>query len=350
MAASKDLTDFTRDALNAGHNRDEIAAALSDAGWSRRDIDSALAGFAEGPFLPPVPRPRRYLASRDAFLYALMFLTLGLTAGHLILLLFAMIDLWVPEIGQTAYRGLGAERQIRWAIAVLVLATPLYLWLMRLSDRQDEGGQDRSVLRKWLTYLALLISAMILLGDSAYVIYRLLAGDATLEFLLKSLTMGVVAAATFAFYLRDAEWAQGRGSVRWFGVGVAAVVTLSLAAGFWSIGGPGQARRDRVDMMRLQDMRDLADALRCDRTNGNSGPLPETLTLDSLTGYCPGWSHLTGEDLVDPLSGAPYTYHRLSESRFEICTSFYDAPRALARWPLSYPFDTATGCLAGRVD
>lgn len=347
MAATKDLTDFTRDALNAGRSRDEISAALTDAGWSRKEIDAALAAFADVPFLPPVPRPRRYLASRDAFIYALMFLTLGLTAGHLISLLFAVIDLWVPDIGRSTYRVLAAEGQIRWAFAVLVLATPLYLWLMRLSDRQDEAGQGRSVLRKWLTYLALLISAMTLLGDAAYVIYRLLAGDATLEFLLKSLTVGAVAAAIFAVYLRDAEW--GRGSVGWFAVGVAVVVVLSLAAGFWSIGGPGQARRDRVDGLRLQDLTDIAQALQCNRQDGGSGPLPESLTLDSLTGHCPGWSNLTGEVLVDPLTAVPYAYHRLGETRFEICAGFYDAARAAARRPLSFPFDAATGCLSGRV-
>jgi len=352
MAASSDLTEFVRDALIAGRSREDIAAALADAGWSRADIDAGLGVFADGPFLPPVPRPRRYLASRDAFIYALMFLTLGLTAGHLISLIFAMIDLWVPDIGSSAYRILAAEGQIRWAFAVLVLATPLYLWLMRLSDRQtgDAAGEGRSVLRKWLTYLALLISAMTLLGDAVYVIYRLLAGDATLEFILKALSVGAVAAAIFAFYLRDAEWGQGRGSVRWFGAGVAAVVILSLAAGFWSIGGPGQARRDRVDALRLDDLTQIAEVLQCNRQNGGAGPLPETLTLDSLTGHCPGWSNLTGETLVDPLTGAPYAYHRLGETRFEICAGFYDGTRASVRRSLSYPFNATTGCLSGRAN
>lgn len=353
MAASNDLTDFVRDALQAGHSRDAIDTALTDAGWSRRDITDALAGFADTPFLPPVPRPRRYLASRDAFVYALMFLTLGLTAGHLISLIFAIIDIWLPDIGSSTYRIMAAERQIRWAFAVLVLATPLYLWLMRLATAriEPEAGVRRSALRKWLTYLALLISAMALLGDAVYVVYRLLAGDATAEFLLKAATVGSVAAAIFFFYLRDAEWGQDRGPVRWFAIGVAAVVVLSLAIGFWSTGGPGQARRDRVDALRLEDLSQIAQALHCGRNTGqDAAPLPDTLTLDSLTGYCPGWSVLTAETLVDPLTGAPYAYHRLGEQRFEICAGFYDAPRAWARRTLSYPFDTATGCLSGQVD
>jgi len=350
MAATKDLTDFVRDALQAGRSRDEIDAALSEAGWSRQDIDGALAGFADTAFLPPVPRPRRYLASRDAFVYALMFLTLGLTAGHLISLIFAVIDLWVPDIGASTYRIMAAEGQIRWAFAVLVLATPLYLWLMRLSDRQAEGagGQSRSVLRKWLTYLALLISAMTLLGDAVYVIYLLLAGEATLEFLLKALTVGAVAAAIFLFYLRDAEWGQGRGSVRWFGIGVAGVVLLALAAGFWSIGGPGQARRDRADALRLEELSQIALALQCNRTAGQDiAPLPDTLTLDSLVARCPGRSDLTADTLVDPISGAPYAYHRLGEQRFEVCAVFYDAARASGRATWIRPFDPTTGCVSG---
>ena len=351
MAASNELTQFIRDALSAGRSREDIAAALTDAGWPRADIDAGLGAFADGPFLPPVPRPRRYLASRDAFLYALMFLMLGLTAGHLISLLFAVIDLWVPDVGATGYRFQAAEGQIRWAFAVLVLATPLYLWLMRLSDRQTGGaaGQGRSVLRKWLTYLALLVSAMTLLGDAVYVIYRLLAGDATLEFILRALTVGAVAAAILVFYLRDAEEGQGQGSVRWFGGGVAAVVILSLAAGLWSSGGPGQARRDRVDEQRLNDLTQIAEALQCHRQPASAGPLPETLTLDSLTGSCPGWSALTADILTDPLTGAAYAYHRLDGTRFEICATFYNAARASARSPLSFPFDAATGCLSGRA-
>ena len=348
MAANKDLIEFTRDALTAGRSREEIASALEQAGWSARDVEGAMAAFADTPFLPPVPRPRRYLASRDAFLYALMFLTLGLTAGHLISLLFAIIDLWVPQIGNSPYRILSAEGQIRWAFAVLVLSTPLYLWVMRLSDRQEDGGPDRSVLRKWLTYLALLISAMTLLGDAAYVIYRLLAGDATLEFLLKSLTVGGVAAAIFAFYLRDAEWGQGLRPVRWFGISVAATVLLALAAAFWSIGGPGQARRDRVDALRLQDLTNIAQALQCNRDAAGATPLPQSLTLDSLTGHCPGWSNLTAEVLVDALSSTPYSYHRLSDMRFEICAVFFDATRSAARRTLSFPFDAETGCMSGR--
>lgn len=353
MATTKDLTDFVRAALQAGHGRAEIDTALSDAGWSSSDIAEALAAFADGPFLPPVPRPRRYLASRDAFVYALMFLTLGLTAGFLISLIFAIIDLWVPDLGATTYRVMAAEGQIRWAFAVLVLAMPLYLWLMYLTESRIEAdaGGGRSVLRKWLTYLALLASAMALLGDAINVIYRLLAGDATLEFLLKSITVGVVTAAIFGFYLRDVEWRQGRGPNRWFGVGVAAVVVAALVAGFWSIGGPGQARRDRADALRMEDFAQIARILECSRNNGQAtGPLPDVLTRDSLTEYCPGQAILTAETLLDPVSRAPYTYHRVGDHGFRICTTFYDAARAAERRPAFYPFDPDTGCISGQAD
>lgn len=353
MAANKDLTAFVRDALIAGRSRAEIATALSQAGWNPRDIDSALSAFADSSFVPPVPRPHRYLASRDAFLYALMFLTLGLAAGHLISLVFAIIDIWLPDIGLSFYRVLAVEGQIRWAFAVLVLATPLYLWLMRLSDRQIEAqsGPERSVLRKWLTYLALLVSAMTLLGDAAYVIYRLLAGDATLEFLLKSLTVGVVAAAIFVFYLRDAEWGQGLRSARWFGIGVGVTVLLALVFGLWSIGGPGQARRDQGDTSRYGALTRISSVLQCRARPANVPPPepPEVLTIESLLEYCPGHMRLPSDVLLDPVTGVPFSYRRSGAQGFELCADFNNPERAFDRFSWSYPFDPVTGCLRGQA-
>ncbi|MGI3186213.1 DUF5671 domain-containing protein [Nioella aestuarii] len=352
MAAIRELIEFTREALSAGRSREEIASALARAGWSRRDIDNALAAFADGPFLPPVPRPRRYLASRDAFLYALMFLALGLTAGHLISLLFAMIDLRVPQYGQTYYRVLAVEGQIRWALSVLVLAMPLFLWLMRLSERHAEGGSalGRSALRKWLTYLALLISALTFLGDAAYVIYRLLNGDATQEFLLKSLSVGVVAASIFTYYLRDAEWGQGRVSVRWFGASVAGVVVLAMVGGFWSVGGLEQAQRDQHDTLRYYGLTRISSVLNCNtRSSHTPAPgLPAVLTIEALLEYCPGHTRLPTNALLDPVTGEPFTYRRIASNEFQLCAQFSNPQRAYSRFYWSFPFSASTGCLRGQ--
>ena len=66
-------------------------------------------------------------------------------------------------------------------------------------------GEKRSLVRRWLTYLALFASALTFFGDITYVLERFLEGEFTLRFLLKALTVGAVSASIFFFYLRDVE-------------------------------------------------------------------------------------------------------------------------------------------------
>jgi len=68
-----------------------------------------------------------------------------------------------------------------------------------------DPGERRSLVRKWLTYLALFLAALSFFGDGAYVIYEFLKGEITMRFILKALTVALVSAAVFAFYLRNAE-------------------------------------------------------------------------------------------------------------------------------------------------
>ncbi len=69
----------------------------------------------------------------------------------------------------------------------------------------EDAGRRRSLVRKWLTYVALFVAALVFFGDAVAVIYSFLQGEATLRFLLKALTVACVAGAVFLAYLRDAE-------------------------------------------------------------------------------------------------------------------------------------------------
>ena len=83
MRNADHLAAFVRDALIAGRPRPEIEAALRTAGWTPAEISEAMQAWAEGTFLPPVPRPRPYVSAREAFVYGLMFVALAMTAWHL---------------------------------------------------------------------------------------------------------------------------------------------------------------------------------------------------------------------------------------------------------------------------
>ena len=90
---------------------------------------------------------------------------------------------------------------------VVVVATPVYVWMSLVVHRQirKDSGHRRSSARKWLTYMALFVAALVFLGDITYVIYSFLTGEATLRFLLKAAVVACVSGAVFWFYLRDIE-------------------------------------------------------------------------------------------------------------------------------------------------
>jgi|TARA_R110000850_G_scaffold234966_4_gene359846 polyferredoxin len=199
MANRDALSLFVRDALVAGKTRTEISTALTRAGWSVSEVHDALAAWDETPFSPPIPRPVATVSARDFFVYALTFGLLLTGAVNLVLVLQALVDLAFAE------ENYGTTRQIRWGVSVLIVMAPLYLWLTLRERRKlaQDPALYRSAMRKWLTYIALLLAAMTLLGDLVATVFALLTGDLTGQFLIKALIIMVVAGGIFLFYFKD---------------------------------------------------------------------------------------------------------------------------------------------------
>ncbi|MDG4649333.1 DUF5671 domain-containing protein [Roseibacterium sp. SDUM158017] len=349
MPAQRAVVSFVHDALSAGHSRDQIAGALAEAGWSRRDIEAGLAAYAETGFVPPVPRPTHTTTPRHTFLHAILFIAMAITAINLVNLLHAQIDLAVADPAFDESRDWLAPR-IRWSVAALVVATPVYVLVSRhiMRSAATDDAILKSPVRKWLTYLALLVSALVFLGDAIYTVDRFLAGELSLRFALKAGTVALVSGAVFVHYLKDVERTQPGGGAHLAITGGA--VALAVAGAFLAIGGPQSARSDRFDRARYEDLDAIASALEC-AFAGEIGEraLPGRLTLPAIAGHCIG-ARLGEATLSDDETGAPYLYRRTGETEFLVCAEFRDAEELAASLPAIHPgFDPATGCIAGRV-
>lgn len=200
MSAKQDLGQFVRDALIAGKDRASIRDALANSGWTRSEVDQAMDGWADTDFTPPVPRPQAVVSARDFFVYAVTFGALIFAASYLVVLLHQLIDIMFE-----GSPGHWQRNSMRWSMSVLIVSTPLYLWLT-LRERAKlavDPALYRSSIRKWMIYLALLAAAATLLGDLVFVIFTFLKGDVTAQFLLKALAVAVVAGGIFLYYLSD---------------------------------------------------------------------------------------------------------------------------------------------------
>lgn len=352
MASSDPVTRFVHDALAAGRSRTDIRNALGEAGWSGNDVDRALAGFADVDFLPPVPQPRPQLTARDAFLYAILFTALAFAAINLVHLLHGVIDLVVPDPADSSSASVRAQRRIRWAIATLTVATPVYIAMTVFTERReaDSARRGKSLVRKWVTYIALFVSALIFFADLTYVIHSFLAGELTNRFLLKALVVGAVAGAVFSFYLRDVE--TGRPRARFFLAGSAIMVVGAIVAGLTGGGVPSQARQERFDVMRYQDLKYIASHLTCLPPGAEGRVLPKGLSTSALSRHCNG-ARVSEDHLTDPETGLPYIYRRKSDTDFSVCAKFYDARKALSKSPFpprnDFAFDPESGCITGKT-
>ena len=204
-APTQDLDVFVRDALARGETRTSIATALASAGWPPEQVQAALGAWAEVPFAVPVPKPRPYLSPREAFLYLVLFATLYLSAWHLGSLLFDLINAAIPDPADQRFQAGMRDDSMRFSVASLVIAFPIYLFVARLLARELARNPVKrlSAVRRWLTFLTLFLAVTVLVCYLIALVHSLLGGDLTLRFVLKVLVVGAIAGGIFGFYLAD---------------------------------------------------------------------------------------------------------------------------------------------------
>jgi len=204
MAGSDELIDFVRDALGRGLSRAQVEEALRQAGWKPDQVNGALSAFAAVEFPIPVPRPRPLLSAREAFMYLLLFTTLYVVAFNLGTLLFQFINRAFPDPASSLPETYLRE-SIRFSVSALIVALPVFLYMSRLTNSATnlDASKRTSPIRRWLTYLTLFVEACVLIGDFTSLVYSLLGGELSVRFVLKVLTVGVIAGTVFWYYLSD---------------------------------------------------------------------------------------------------------------------------------------------------
>jgi hypothetical protein len=77
--------------------------------------------------------------------------------------------------------------------------------MSRLTNRDAHVDPTKrtSPVRRWLTYLTLFVATCVLIGDFMSLVYSFLGGELTVRFVLKVLTVGVIAGTGFWYYLSD---------------------------------------------------------------------------------------------------------------------------------------------------
>lgn len=185
-------------------------------------------------------------------------ISLYLSLSFLVVLAFGVINLIYPDPA-LPYETESSLESVRIGIAVLIVFFPVYLALTRVvnrSRRTNSGGSYLSI-TKWLIYLSLLVSGLVLLADLVTVIMTFLNGELTARFILKAITVLVVVGAAFYYYILDARgyWMQKEKRSLIFGACAIVAVVGMIILGVSKIDTPTVVREQKLDDRQIEDLR-----------------------------------------------------------------------------------------------
>jgi len=317
---TKNLQDFVNSSRTKGATDEFLAALLTRRGWPPNDVYSALGKYWESASGLAIPdRAGAGGSARDAFLYLLSFCVLATWTTAVGSMLFEFINHWFPDaVARNNIWDLRAT--VTWQMASVAVAFPVYLLVMRTILRESSHNPEslESGVRKWLTYLALLGTAATMICDLICFLDYFLTGELTMRFVLKAATVMAIAGGVFAYYLASLRWnrpanlerAKFQSAV--FGAGATLIVIGAFAVGLGLAGTPSKQRRMEADRKRVDDLRNLGNAINLRLQQSPNAALP--VTLADLR---------TGALTTDPETKWSYEYHAKSGTSYELCADFF---------------------------
>lgn len=289
--------------------------------------------------------PKRNIP-RDLFLHLLAIFTLYWSCISFVTLLWQYINYFFPDNLYKSYYYQISSGLIRFNVSALIIVFPIFilvsLYLNKIYSREYVVRESK--IRKWLLYLTLFIASLIIIGDLVSIVNTLLGGEVTVRFILKALSILLVAGLVFGYYLDDVRKDTPTKLAKPFAWVTSILVLVVVVSAFFLIGTPNSARLIQFDQQKTSDLQSIQYQI----VNywQRKGALPNTLgdLKDSISGYTPP---------VDPETKTPYEY-RVTNAvslSFELCADFNKASD-IAEPKMTYSvggIDQNWTHLAGRV-
>ena len=146
----------------------------------------------------------------DAFEHILMFISLYVMATSIVLVLYYFIDKWFPGVTQARYSYSNDDWQLgalRGYLAALIVSYPLFAFFFLNTIKRTISNPLLRIIktRKILIYLTLTVTFIIMLIYLIQLVYKLLSGDVTVNFMLHLLALVSVTGVIFVYYILEVK-------------------------------------------------------------------------------------------------------------------------------------------------
>ncbi len=235
-----------------------------------------------------------------------------------ITLVFEYINKAYPNPVSGSYYVDPYSSSISYETAALIVLTPVFLILMRFIRRDIAKDPSRNDIwvRRWALFLTLFLAGVTIVVDLIVLLNTYLQGeDLTIGFLLKVLTVLLVAGLGFMHFMADlwGYWEREQARARMVNWGVGVLVLVTIIAGFFIIGTPQQIRVQKQDAVRVQDLQNIQWQIvnywqQKEKLPAILGDVMDPIQNNILP--------------LDPQTQQPYIYEKTGTLSFRLCATF----------------------------
>ncbi len=241
--------------------------------------------------------------AKYTFYYLLSLVALLFVAISAGIILFNIVDNFFPD----TLRSYSNMASLRFAISSLIVASPVYFLMLNLINKGIKNNElsKESTIRKWLSYLILFISSIVILSSLISILNNFLSGELTIRFALQVLSVFIIALLIFLYYLYDIK--NFNDKIRIFKYISFSFLIILIISSFLLIESPQKARMRKVDQQTMIDINTLESLINNYYvTNSN---LPDNLEeLD--------FNRLTISNNIE------IEYNKIDDTNFELCADF----------------------------
>ena len=250
-------------------------------------------------------------SAKDFFLHLSAQVSLYAILINLINLLFRIINKSYPQLDYYNYYYFG-ESNISFPVALIIIVFPIFIVLSYFIEKSFQKDPDsKNVwIRKWLVYLTIFISGILVAGNLVTVLYYFLDGqELTMGFLMKVLVLVSISICVFVYYLGDIREKNSTKTKKISAVLFALTIIASISLGFSVLGSPKTQRLKNEDETRVNNLITLKNNIDSYYTKYKSLPKDLEQIKDVDMYYNESRYKL-------------YKYEKISEKNYKLCTEF----------------------------
>ena len=255
------------------------------------------------------------------FLCLGVLITLITSVVSFLNLVFGTLDKRFPDVLNSSYQyGYSTYdyESIRMALSTLIIFFPIFIVVSYFWRRFGKVlGQIDEIFKKWVMYIILFLSSIVVVVDLVTLVRYFISGEITYRFILKVITVLVVAILVgfyYVFLLREKEVSKSKIGLTFGIVGIILVIA-SISYSFMIIGSPMTQRALRLDDRRVGDLQSIQYQIinywqQKEKLPANLAELANPISGFSLP--------------VEPEfeKGRIYEYAVKSKMTFELCATF----------------------------